>query len=400
MKITDLKVAIIGNAPVVRITTDEGIDGVGAGQSSKPYLKPMFEFYRDMVIGKDPTDVERVMIGIRRMGAFKPWGTAVSAIEMALWDIAGKASGLPAYKLLGGKIRDKVQVYNGVIRYERNGNEPEHYAENMQKMMDHPYNFSIIKQAVSFHGKMEQEVDDFYYGDPVSVNRHPGHPNRGVITRKGFKYMMKCIEAMQDVVGDDVGLALDCGPGMMGPDALKLAKELEGSNIMWLEDMITGDFNPFVLADLYTQVTPYTSTPTHTGEQIYLRQNFVELIERNAVNVLGPDVADVGGISEMKFIAEYADLHGILFAPHGIFGGLIGLAAQTHLGAVLPDNLIAFELPQAKPEWWLDIMEGGDSFKVENSHIEVPDTPGLGVTFIPEEAKKYLREEDADFFDD
>jgi L-alanine-DL-glutamate epimerase-like enolase superfamily enzyme len=212
--------------------------------------------------------------------------------------------------------------------------------------------------------------------------------------------MMKCIEAMQDVVGDDVGLALDCGPGMMVPDALKLAKELEGSNIMWLEDMITGDFNPFVLADLYTQVTPYTSTPTHTGEQIYLRQNFVELIERNAVNVLGPDVADVGGISEMKFIAEYADLHGILFAPHGIFGGLIGLAAQTHLGAVLPDNLIAFELPQAKPEWWLDIMEGGDSFKVENSHIEVPDTPGLGVTFIPEEAKKYLREEDADFFDD
>ena len=79
---------------------------------------------------------------------------------------------------------------------------------------------------------------------------------------------------------------------------------------------------------------------------------------------------------------------------------MIGLAAQTHLGAVLPDNLIAFELPQAEPEWWLDIMEGGDSFKVENSQIEVPDTPGLGVTFIPKEAKKYLREEDAYFFDD
>ncbi|HIF73210.1 MAG TPA: mandelate racemase/muconate lactonizing enzyme family protein [Dehalococcoidia bacterium] len=400
MKITDLKVAVIGNAPIVRITTDEGIDGVGAGQSSKPYLKPMFEFYRDMIVGRDPTDVERVMLGIRRMGAFKPWGTAVSAIEMALWDIAGKAAGLPAYKLLGGKVRDRVQVYNGVIRYERNGNEPEHYAENMQKMMDHPYNFSIIKQAISFHGKMEHDRDDFYFGDPVFVDRHPGHPNRGLITPKGFKYMMKCIEAMLDVVGDDVGLALDCGPGMTVSDALKLAKELEGANIMWLEDMITGDFNPYVLADLYTQVTPYTSTPIHTGEQIYLRQNFVELIERNAVNVLGPDVADVGGISEMKFIAEYADLHGILFAPHGIFGGLIGLAAQTHLGAVLPNNLIAFELPQARPEWWLDIMEGGESFAVKDSHVNVPDTPGLGVSFIPEEAKKYLREEEADFFDD
>jgi L-alanine-DL-glutamate epimerase-like enolase superfamily enzyme len=204
---------------------------------------------------------------------------------------------------------------------------------------------------------------------------------------------------MLDVLGDDVGLALDCGPGMTVPDALKFAKELEGSNIMWLEDMVTGDYSPFVLADLYTQITPYTSTPIHTGEQIYLRQNFVELIERNAVNVLGPDVADVGGIAEMKFIAEYADLHGILFAPHGTFDGLIGLAAQTHLAAVLPENYIAFELPQAKPEWWLDIMDGGDQFAVTDSHIDVPSTPGLGLTFIPEETKKYLREEDADFFD-
>ncbi|MBN4064244.1 mandelate racemase/muconate lactonizing enzyme family protein [Dehalococcoides mccartyi] len=396
MKITNLKVAIIGNAPTVRITTDEGIDGVGAAETSKPYLKPMIEFYRDMIIGKDPTDVERVMLGIRRMGSFKPWGAAVSAIEMALWDIAGKAAGLPSYKLLGGKIRDKVQVYNGNVRFKREGNEPEHYAENMQKMKDHPYNFSIIKEAVSFHGGMHRNNDDFYYGTPVTQGRYP---NRGVITAKGFKYLMKCIEACLDVLGDDVGLALDCGPGMTVPDALKLAKELEGANIMWLEDMITGDYSPFVLADLYTQVTPYTTTPIHTGEQIYLRQNFVDLIEKNAVNVLGPDVADVGGIAEMKFIAEYADLHGILFAPHGTFDGLIGLAAQTHMAAVLPDNFIAFELPQAKPEWWLDIMEGGEQFAVTDSHIDVPHSPGLGVTFIPEEAKKYLREEDSDFFD-
>ena len=395
MKITDLKVAIIGEAPIVRITTDQGIDGVGAAEYWKPYLKPMIEFYRDMIIGKDPTDVERVMLGIRRMGSFKPWGAAVSAIEMALWDIAGKSAGLPVYKLLGGKIRDRVQVYNGSVRYEMDGLEPENYAENMQKMKDHPYNFSIIKQAVSFHGGM-QNVDGFYYGTPVKKMRHP---NRGTITGKGFSYLMKRIEAMLDVLGDDVGLALDCGPGMTVTDALKLGKELEGSNIMWLEDMITGDYSPYVLADLYTQVTPYTSTPIHTGEQIYLRQNFVELIERNAVNVLGPDVADVGGIAEMKFIAEYADLHGIQFAPHGVFDGLIGLAAQTHLAAVLPDNYIAFELPKAEPVWWLDIMEG-ETFPVEDSHIEVPDSPGLGVTFIPEEAKKYLREEDKDFFDE
>ena len=94
MKITDLKCTILGNNPVIRITTDEGICGWGEAESSKSYLKPHVLFYRDLILGEDPTNVERVMLKIRRMGAFKPWGSAVSAIEMALWDIAGKAAGV------------------------------------------------------------------------------------------------------------------------------------------------------------------------------------------------------------------------------------------------------------------------------------------------------------------
>ncbi|HEY8597167.1 MAG TPA: mandelate racemase/muconate lactonizing enzyme family protein, partial [Thermomicrobiales bacterium] len=111
MKITDLKVAIIGRNPVVRIVTDEGIDGYGEVEASKPYLKPYILNFRDALLGEDPTNVERVMLRIRQRGAFKPYGSAVSAIEMALWDLAGKAAGLPVYKLLGGKVRDKVRVY-------------------------------------------------------------------------------------------------------------------------------------------------------------------------------------------------------------------------------------------------------------------------------------------------
>jgi len=105
-------------------------------------------------------------------------------------------------------------------------------------------------------------------------------------------------------------------------------------------------------------------------------------------------------LQEMKFIAEYADLHGILFAPHGTVDGLIGLAAHVQLAAVLPENYIAFELPTGKPNWWYDILDGSDKFGVTDSHIDVNEAPGLGITFIPEEAKKYLREEDAGFFDD
>ena len=108
MKITDVKCAIIGGSPVVRVTTDEGIDGLGQAEWTKPYLKPIVLYYKDYVVGQDPTNVESVISKIRRLGSFKPWGAAVSAIEVALWDIAGKAAGIPVYKLLGGKVRDKV----------------------------------------------------------------------------------------------------------------------------------------------------------------------------------------------------------------------------------------------------------------------------------------------------
>ena len=124
MKITDLKCAIIGDNPIVRITTDEGIEGLGQAEWTKPYLKPFVLYYKEAILGQDPTDVERVMSRIRRLGSFKPWGAAVSAIEVALWDIAGKAAGVPVYKLLGGKVRDKVRVYNGGIRTPLKGNKP------------------------------------------------------------------------------------------------------------------------------------------------------------------------------------------------------------------------------------------------------------------------------------
>ncbi len=204
---------------------------------------------------------------------------------------------------------------------------------------------------------------------------------------------------MKEALGDEVGLALDCGPGLTVPDALRLAKAVEPLNVMWLEDMITGDYTPYVLPDLYREVTRATSTPIHTGEQLYLRQNFKDLIEKKAVNVIGPDPLDVGGIAELKWIAEFADLHGILVAPHGIADGLIGLAAHVHLAATLPRNYIALEYPVGRPEWWYDLIEGLPDPIVEDGFIEVWDTPGLGVKFNVNAAKRRLSEEDRDFFD-
>ncbi len=397
MKITGLKCAIIGQHPVLRITTDEGISGYSQIEASKAgYIKSHVMFYESRILDQDPTDVERVMQRIRRLASFKPWGSAASAIEMALWDIAGKAAGLPVYKLLGGKVRDKVRCYNGNIRFKMDGYEPQHFAENMAKMMDRPEKFSIIKQGIAFHSGMPSTIPDFFYGD---VNSVPQHPNRGLLTPKGFKHVMACIEAMLKVCGDEVGLALDCGPGFVVPDAIRLAKALEDTNVAWLEDMLTGDYVPYVQADNYREVTQSTSMKIHTGEQLYLRQNFQELIEKRAVDIVGPDPCDVGGIAELKWIAEYADLHGILMAPHGTLDGLFGLAALVQVGATMPTNYIAFEYPTGNPEWWYDIVEGLPDPIVVNSYIDILERPGIGIDFRVEAAKKYLSEGDKDFFD-
>ncbi len=397
IKITDLKCAIIGRNPVVRVVTDQGISGYGQAESTKPYLKPMVLFYRNYLLGEDPTDVDRVMLKIRRMGAFKPWGSAVSAIEIALWDIAGQAAGVPVHKLLGGKIRDRVRIYNGGVRFPMTGQTPQDYAENMAKMKAAKEGFTLIKQAVGFHNPaMMRAVPNAWYDDPRTG---APHSDRGLMTERGLKHVIACVEAMKKVLGDEIGLALDCGPGWTVKDAIQFARALEPLHITWLEDLITGDYTPYPNADLYREVTQSTSIPIHTGEQIYLRENFKDLIEKQAVNVIGPDPEDVGGIAELKWIAEYADLHGILVAPHGIFDGLIGLAAHVQMGATLPQNYIAFEYPVGQPEWWYEIVNGLPNPIVKRGFIDVWDQPGLGVTFNVQRAKSHLSDEDRNFFD-
>lgn len=337
------------------------------------------------------------MLRIRQRRAFKPYGAAISAIEVALWDVAGKAAGVSVYKLLGGKVRDRVRVYNGAYRKPLARHRPEDFADEMKRMMALPEGFTIVKQGISFHSPLKNEPD-YFYGEVEKSSLH-GWLDRGPMTERGMAYTLDCVAAMKEAVGDKVGLALDCGPGWMLPDAIRFARAVEKHNLMWLEDMLTGDYVPFVNADVYREVTPHTTTPIHTGEQIYLRQNFKTLIDGHAVDVIGPDPCDVGGIAELKWVAEYADLYGISIAPHGTANGIFGLASMIQVCATLPDNLIAFEYPARFEPFWYDITEGFDGMPVKNGLVDVYDRPGLGVNLIPAKAKKYLSEGDSDFFD-
>ena len=401
MKITDLKCAIIANSPVIRITTDEGITGWSQIETPKPYVKPQVLALRDWIVGQDPRDVERVMRRIRVRGGFKPFGSAVSAIEHALWDIAGKAAGVPVYRLLGGKVRDQVRTYRTLYHHEVPGGAP-HTPEGYKTWAEYGKSlkgeFTLFKLPTSYHSSMVRDFPDFFYGEVQQDAPYP-YPHKGTLTEKGLDHLVACVTSAKETLGKGYNTAVDAGPGYMPLDALKFAKAVEHLNLMWVEDTITGDYSPYVNHDVYREVTRATTTPIHTGEQIYLRQNYKHLIESHAVHVIGPDPCDVGGLAEIKWIAEHADLHGIAIAPHGTANGILGLAALIQVCAVMPDNLIAFEYPARFEPFWYDITEGFDGMPVKGGLIDIPDRPGLGVNLIAKEAKKYLSEGDENFFD-
>jgi L-alanine-DL-glutamate epimerase-like enolase superfamily enzyme len=271
VKITNLKCAIIASSPVLRITTDEGLTGWSQIEAPKPYVQPQVLSLRDWIVGQDPRDVERVMRRIRVRGGFKPFGSAVSAIEHALWDIAGKAAGVPVYRLLGGKVRDQVRTYRTLYHGELGvGHTPDDYAKWAEYGKALEGGFRMFKLPTSFHSSMVRDFPNFFYGD-VQPNAPFPYPHQGVLTEDGMKHLVDCVSAAKETLGTSYGLAVDAGPGYMPLDALKFARAVEHLNLLWIEDTITGDYSPYVNHDVYRDVTHATTTPIHTGEQIYLR---------------------------------------------------------------------------------------------------------------------------------
>ncbi|MBS7638975.1 MAG: mandelate racemase/muconate lactonizing enzyme family protein [Candidatus Bathyarchaeia archaeon] len=399
MKIKDLKVAVVnvpglGKLGIVRVDTDEGICGYGEAHCPREHVL----YLKNYVIGRDPTNIEGLMSRIRHLGGFKPWGSALSAIEMALWDIAGKALGLPVYRLLGGKVRDRVRVYcdcgAGIPLNPKDPASmytPEAYAEKARRMKSLPEGFTILKFDIGFHGGQLLSVP----GGSFEAERI--YPTRGHVTERGLKSEIAIVSALKDVLGDEIGLALDCGPGQSYPSALRLAKALEPFNLMWAEDLLTGDGSPYTEVRLYRMLSMRTTTPILTGEQIFLRYGFRDLIDKHAVDIVAPDVSDVGGIYELKWIAEFADLYGVLIAPHN-YSLPIAFMANVHAAAAMPKNFIAFEHHAAHVAEWEAFVEGIERPLIKDGFVNVPDKPGLGIEINENTVRKYLVE-GLDFFE-
>jgi L-alanine-DL-glutamate epimerase-like enolase superfamily enzyme len=396
MKIVDLKAVDIDDgmrfqsSVLIRVDTDEGISGFGESHDGKDLVLKLKQY----IIDQDPTDVERVMLRLRWRGGFKPWGSAVSGVEIALWDVAGKAAGVPVYKLLGGKTRDKVRLYcdcGSGIALEPGGSRytPEAYAENARDKVKLPQGFKIFKFDIGLHGRQYLSVPGTFW----EADAPPTRPLsiRGHATEVGLKAQVDCVKAVKEVLGEKYGLGVDCGPGQTIPAAIKLVKALEPLNLMWAEDLLQGDFTPYTDPEAYKIVTESSKTPTLTGEQIYLRHGFKPLIENRAVRIVSPDIRDCGGIAELKFIAELANLYGVLIAPHE-FGLPITFMANVHSAAAMPRNFIAFEHHRSDDPWWEDFVKGVKKPLIKDGFATPPEKPGLGIELNEKTVRERLAE--------
>jgi len=356
VEITDVQTTMVdGNFPwtLVRVYTDAGIVGTGEAYwgAGAPEL---IERMKPFVIGENPLDIDRMtehlvqkMSGEGSIGGVTV--TAISGIEVALHDLAGKILDVPAYQLLGGKYRDKVRVYCDC--HTADEADPVACADEAERVVE-----ELGYDALKF----DLDVPSGHEKD--RANRHL----RGV----EIDHKISIVEAVTERVGHRADVAFDCHWTFSGGSAKRLAKALEPHDVWWLEDPVPPENH-----DVQREVTQSTSTPIGVGENVYRKHGQRRLIENQAVDIIAPDMPKVGGMRETRKIADLADMYYIPVAMHNV-ASPIATMGSAHVGAAIPNSL-AVEYHSYELGWWEDLVEED---VIENGYIEIPEEPGLGVT--------------------
>jgi L-alanine-DL-glutamate epimerase-like enolase superfamily enzyme len=386
MQITDIQASVIGRQEphsggcvwtFVRVYTDEGIVGTGecnsASAASGFAVKEAIMALKPMLIGKDPMKTGPLYEMMRRRGRYggtssPPIIFAITGIENALYDITGKALGVPVYKLLGGAYRDKIRLYADL--HAGDEETAEAYAEKAVEVIEEE-GYSAVKFDVDHTGVGKL--------DPVNWS----------VGAKEMSHIIDLISSVREAIGYEIDLAIDCHGQFDLPSAITLAKAVEDLRLMWLEEPVPAE-NINALA----QVRASTSTVICTGENQYTRFEFLELLQNQAVDVIMPDLAKAGGIMEGKRIAEIADAHYVPIAPHNVSSPL-GMMAACHVVASVP-NFLVLEFHGREIPWWNDLYEGDRPF-IRDGWVHLPDRPGIGVELNDKVAKSLLWKGDTYF---
>ena len=405
LRITDMRFVDIVDAPkrctILKIMTNQGIEGYGEVRdaSSKTYALML----KSRIIGENPCNVDKIFRKIKQFGGHSRQGGGVSGIEIALWDLAGKAYGVPLYQMLGGKFRDQVRVYADTdVEGKHTGHDMGLALKKRMEMgftflkmdlgigllMDEP---DTINAPLGFIDDMKRYASHVLNAQGGSVTAdmvqhqksyqivNTAHPFTGIqITEKGLDYLENYVKEVRDVIGYDVPLAVDHFGHVQLESCIRFCRRMEKYNLAWVEDLA-----PWIYTDHYVRLRNATCIPICTGEDIYLKEGYETLIKAGGVSVIHPDILTCGGALELKKIADIADDHGVAVAVH-MAESPIACMAAVHTAAAM-HNVLALEYHSVDVPWWSQMVNGLPTPIIENGFIKVPEKPGLGIDSLNEE---------------
>jgi len=386
LRITDMRIAVVGGGgwrwPIIKLETNQGLVGLGEvrdGASARYAL-----MLKSRLLGENPCDIDRLFQKIKQFGGHGRLGGGVCGVEMALCDLAGKAYGVPAYMLAGGKYRDKIKVYSDTPSLK----DPEEMGKALKGRMDRGFEFLKMDIGLWIASEFENGVIN---KKEIAESATLMHPFTGIqVSDYGISKMVEYVETVRSIIGYEIPLASDHFGHMGVENAIRIGKALDKFTLAWYEDMI-----PWQFVDQWKMLKEGVDTPVCTGEDIYLKEGFEPLVEARAISVAHPDLATSGGIIETKRIADYCRDAGIGVALHQAGSPVVAMA-NAH-SAMAMENFIALEMHSVDNPWWDDLVElqGQDGPMIKDGYVTVTDAPGLGLELNEEAIKEHLAEPSA-----
>lgn len=345
----------------IKIMTDEGISGWGelvSGTKTETVVACVKEM-ASKLIGKDPFQIEKIWQRLHRSffrgGPIN--GTAISGIEMALWDIKGKAFDVPVYELLGGAVRDRLQVYSWI-----GGDRPSDVVEMAQQRWNKGF------RAVKMNATSEMHYIDSYEKVDAAVER---------------------VASIRDKFGNRMAIGIDFHGRVHKPMAKVLAKALEPYHPMFIEEPVLPEN-----WESFQNIANEVSTPIATGERLYTRWDFKRLFQQGAVDIVQPDISLCGGLMEERKIAAMAEAFDMAVAPHAPYGP-VALAATFQVDACTPNVIIqeqSLGIHYNQGFDLLDFVKNKEIFQYQNSFVNIPKKPGLGIEMDEDKIKEVAQQ--------
>jgi L-alanine-DL-glutamate epimerase-like enolase superfamily enzyme len=380
VRIESVRTAVIqGNFPwvLVKIETDGGLTGLGEAYWGAGVAELVHKA-KPLLIGEDPRSINKLVeIMIRCLsGEGSQAGatvTAISGIEIALWDLLGRALKAPISTLFGGRFRDRIRIYADC--HAGATPDPADYGRRAREVAD--AGFTAIKFDLDTRNPFTLDISDDRH-----PRRHWFEPFNRTIGAREMAWMVDVVRAVREAVGPEVMVAMDAHWKFSVNDAIKLAQALEPFDLLWLEDPV-----PPENIEAQRHVTHSTRTPICTGENLYRKHGYRELIEKQAARIIAPDIPKMGGLAEAKKVADHADLYYIPVAPHNV-ASPIGTMAGAQVCAAM-NNFLVLEYHAHDVAWWGDLVQGRPV--IEGGFIRLDDRPGHGLTLDEDVARAHLK---------